>query len=168
MRWRVGAFLIAICAIVALALQIRATAKEEKREKAKQEKRERKRDDKLDELLRRTPKRWRARDSAVAAPMEPNLETRVESLAHKFYSFLRENPTLGAYESKLKPELLALLPELGKSYLTKDVADIEIEPERDDWIASVRNNADTLAVVAVKLAYPKTKISGNYFVLDEE
>jgi membrane protein implicated in regulation of membrane protease activity len=171
LRWRVGAIIIAVLAVVALALQLRAMAKEEKKARArqaKQEKREHKRDKKIEELLRRMPPRGRAGDSAIPVLSEPSLEIRVESLAHKFYSFLGEKPSLATYDSKLKPELLALLPELQRSHLKRDISEIEVEPEQDEWIASVRNTADTLALAAVKLAYPKTKVSGSFLVLDED
>src|ERR1035438_6456531 len=116
-RWRVGAITIAVLAVIALAMQLRKQAQEDKRAKEEQEKRERERDKKMDELLRRVPKRGRAQDAAYvpALTLKETLAERVEQLAHEYYACLQDGITRSSYESRLKPKLLELLPELRES-----------------------------------------------------
>ena len=169
MRWRVGAIVVAVLAIIALAMQLRKQAQEEKRANEEQEKRERERDKKMDELLRRIPKSRRTQDAAwnaqrYIAPQE-TLAERVERLAHEYYDCLQEGITRSTYESRLKPKLLELLPELNKSPFKAKISEADIEPKQ--LYAGMRETADKLALTAAKMENPKTKIEGGFLVLDE-
>jgi hypothetical protein len=166
-RWRVGAVVIAVLAIIALAMQLRRQAQEEKRANEEQEKRERKRDKKIDELLRRVPKSKRTQDAAYAPSVTPNetLAERVERLAHEYYDCLQEGITRSTYESRLRPKLLELLPELRKSPFEVNISDADIEPKQ--LYAGMRETADTLALAAAKMENPKMKSEGGFLVLDE-
>ena len=61
---------------------------------------------------------------------------------------------------------LQLLPELQgvKAHISQD----DIEPKRDQLAGGMRRTADKLAMAAVKLTYPRTKIEGSFLVLDED
>jgi hypothetical protein len=169
-RWRVGASIIAVLAVIALGMQLWKQAQEDKRAKEEQEKRERKRDKKMDELLRRVPQRGRARDAAydpkLMFTLKETLAERVERLAHEYYACLQEGITRNTYESKLKPKLLELLPELRESPFKVNISDADIEPRQ--LYAGMRETADTLALTAARMENPNTKIDGKYLVLDEE
>ena len=176
-RWRVGAIIVAVLAVLALAMQLRKQAQEDKQAKAGQERRERRReqrererDKKIDELLRKMPPRGRTRDSAVELPLQQQepLARRVERLVHEYYACLQEGAKSDIYKSRLKPQLLRILPELQKAPVKIIIPQSDIEPEEDDLAAAMRSTADTLALAVVKLEYPKTKLSGNYLVLDEQ
>jgi hypothetical protein len=173
MRWRVGAVIIAVLAVIALAMQLRKQAQKEKRAKEEQEKRERKRDRKIEELLQRYPKRGRAQDAAYdpqRVPVAPKetLAERTKQLAHEYYACLQEGAQVSVYESRLKPQLLSILPELQKSPIKVPITQSDIEPEKADLVAAMRDTADTLALAAIKMEYPKMKINGKYLVLDED
>jgi hypothetical protein len=173
MRWRVGAFVVAILALVALAIQLYLQAEEEQRERKKQERLNRARDKKIDELLRRMPKPIRTRDSAVGDTLglmvyERSLADRTEQLAHEYYNSLRDGITPNVYETKLKPQLLELLPELRKSPIKAGISDADIELKGNDLTGAVRQTADKLALVTAKLAHPRMKTLGNFLVLDED
>jgi len=164
MRWRVGAIVIAVLAVIALAMQLRKQAQEEKRANAEREKQERKRDKKIDELLRRIPKRRLTQDSALTFTPHETLPDRVERLAHEYYDGLQEGISRSTYESRLKPKLIELLPEL--SPFKVNIPEIDIEAKQ--LYAAMRETADTLALTAVKMENPKMRLEGKYLVLDEE
>jgi hypothetical protein len=169
MRWRVGAIVVAVLAVIALAMQLRKQAQDEKRANEEQEKRERERDKKMDELLRRVPKQRRTQDAAYnqfrPAPPE-TLAERVERLAHEYYVCLQEGITRNTYESRLKPKLLELLPELTKAPFRVNISKADIESEH--LYAGMRETADTLALTAAKMENPRMKVVGSYLVLDED
>jgi len=168
-RWRVGAIIIAVLAVIALAMQLRKQAQEDMRAKEEQEKRERERDKKMDELLRRVPQRRLTKDSAydlrTFAPPRETLAERVERLAHGYYACLQEGITRSTYESRLKPKLLELLPELRNSRFKVSISDADIEPKQ--LYAGMRNTADTLALTAARMENPKVKMEGGFLMLDE-
>ena len=166
-RWRVGAITIAVLAVIALAMQLRKQAQEDKRAKEEQEKRERERDKKMDELLRRVPKRGRAQDAAYvpALTLKETLAERVEQLAHEYYACLQDGITRSSYESRLKPKLLELLPELRESPFKVNISNADIEPKQ--LYAGMRETADTLALTAAKMENPRMKLEGGFLVLDE-
>jgi hypothetical protein len=169
LRWRVGGIICGILALIALAIQFYLQYRGEQKMKAEQEKRERERDKKIDELLRRIPKRRLTQDAAYTPPLTPPRETladRVERLAHEYYACLQEGITRSTYESRLKPKLLELLPELKKSPFRVNISEVNIEPTQ--LYAGMRETADTLALTAAKMENPKMKSMGKFLVLDEE
>ena len=169
MRWRVGAIIIAVLAIAAFAMQLRSQYQEEKRAKEEQEKRERQRDKKIDELLRRVPKRGRTQDAAYSwsvSPSQPTLAQRIERLAHEYYACLQEGINRSDYDARLKPKLLELLPELEKSPFRATISKADLEP--NPLYAGMRETADTLALTAAKMENPKMKSLGNFLVIDED
>ena len=157
-------------ALIALAIQLYLQYREEKKTRVEQEKNDQERDKKMDEILRRLPKRRRTQDAAmgVAAPQEDTLADRVETLAHEYYVCLKDGASPSVYESRLKPQLVELLPELQKANVKANISETDIEPQRAQLANVIRYTADKLVMVAINLAYPKYKIEGSYLVQDEE
>ncbi|HXC44740.1 MAG TPA: hypothetical protein VNY51_14620 [Candidatus Dormibacteraeota bacterium] len=172
LRWRVGAVSGGLIAIVAIGIQFYMQYREEKRMRAEDEKRNRQRDKKIDELLRRVPKRRLTQDAAFGSGFssidmrKETLAERVEQLAHEYYDCLQEGITRSTYESRLKPKLLELLPELEKSQFKVNISKADIEAKQ--LYVGMRETADTLALTAVKMENPKMRLEGRYLVVDED
>ena len=173
LRWRLGAIIVGILALVALGVQLYLQYREEKNMRAEDEKRNQERDKKIDEILRRMPKRGRTVDAAPGTGMglllqQETLTDRVGNLAHEYYACLQKGVPLSVYESRLKPKLLELLPELQKATIKANISQDDIEPTKDRFTIAMRRTADKLAMAAIKMTYPKTKIAGHFLVLDED
>lgn len=179
LRWRIAAIVCGVVAAVALGVQFYMQYQEEKKMRArderqnrKREKRDRERDKKIDEVLRRFEKETRTLDSASGTLglllQQPTLAERTANLAHEYYACLQDDMTLEIYNSRLKPRLLELLPELQKVPIKTHITESDINPKRDQLTEQLRETADNLALSAVKMAYPKTKILGGVLVLDED
>jgi hypothetical protein len=172
LRWRIGAIACGLIATVALGMQLYMQYQEEKKMREEDERRNRERDKKIDEVLRRLPKQRRTLDSASGTLgfmlQQETLAERLAAVAHDCYASLQDGITLDAYNSRLKPRLLGLLPELQKAPIKTHITETDINLKRDQLTAQLRQTADKLALSAIRMTYPKTKISGNFLVLDED
>jgi len=176
LRWRVGGIACGSVALIALAIQLYLQYREEKKMKAEQEKREKERDKTLEEILRRLPKHRRTRDSAFGTGViglilqeQPSLAERIASLAVDLYTFIRQDAAQSGYDSKLKPRLLELLPELTKSGIAASVSETELESTAEQFVPKLRHLADNLTAIAVRLMYPQLKVTdGGFLIRDEE
>jgi len=168
LRWRIGSIVGGLIAIIAFGIQMYMQYQEEKKMRAEDEKRNRSRDKKIDELLRRSRKSRLTQDAAYDPTRirKETLTERVEQLAHEYYECLQEGITRAIYESRLKPKLLALLPELDKSPFRVNISEADIEAKQ--LYAGMRETADSLALAAAKMENPKTRIENRYLVLDED
>ena len=158
--------------MVALGIQLYMQYQEEKKMRAEDERRNQERDKKIDEVLRRLPKRRRTLDSASGTSgfmlQQETLAERVATVAHEYYASLQDGITLDTYNSRLKPRLLELLSDLQKAPIKTHITESDINLNRDQLTAQLRQTADKLALSAVRITYPKTKISGKLLVLDED
>lgn len=179
LRWRIGAIVCGLIAMIALSIQLYIQYQEEKKMRAEDERRNQERDKKIDKVLQRLGRgRGRTLDSAagtsggfgaVAAMFQKEpLEERVANLAHEYYAYLQAGITLDTYDSRLKPKLLELLPELRTAPIKTNITESDVNPKRDQLTAQVRETADKLTWSAVRMTNPKTKILGKYLVLDED
>jgi hypothetical protein len=172
LRWRIGAIVCGLVAMVALGIQLYMQYQEEKKMRAEDERRNQERDKKIDEVLRRLPKRRRTLDSASGTSgfmlQQETLAERVATVAHEYYASLQDGITLDTYNSRLKPRLLELLSDLQKAPIKTHITESDINLKRDQLTAQLRQTADKLALSAVRITYPKTKISGKLLVLDED
>jgi hypothetical protein len=168
LRWRIGSIVGGLIAITAFGIQMYMQYQEEKKMRAEDEKRNRSRDKKIDELLRRGRKSRLTQDAAYDPTRirKETLTERVEQLAHEYYECLQEDITRTTYESRLKPKLLELLPELEKSPFKVSISKADIEAKQ--LYAGMRETADSLALAAAKMENPKTRIESRYLVLDED